>query len=428
MCVLRQVSYGCSGHAGSFTSGPSSDDCNTMSNVTVIGGSIAGCLAALVLGRRGYDAQVFERSDASLVDRGAAVGIPAALFVRLKNDDLIDGDTPHISHKTMRYFHASKERGDLELLTLPTDIVALRWGHLYQQLRKRIPDDRYQQGVAVRLVEEMPEQVVVTLSNGDRVSSELAVAADGASSHCRTMVCGPVQQKYSGYVLWRGLLPEQQWVQPANSEGIQWSLFDKGLAGAYFIANEAGHSEPGNRTLNWGIYNTLSNSELQAILPELSMNRPAVHQIGSEGRLHLRNLAENCLIRPFGDAVLATASPFVQPIIDLMPPRLARGHLALVGDAAGVLRPHSASGITKAADNIFSLAHSLEQESYLPAALVAWEKQQLAELDQHSELGLRLGRGLVSDAPDWSAMSPTDMPGWWEDMLAGVHWYADARA
>ena len=43
-----------------------------MTNVTVIGGSIAGCLASLVLGRQGYDTNVFERTDASLVDRGGA--------------------------------------------------------------------------------------------------------------------------------------------------------------------------------------------------------------------------------------------------------------------------------------------------------------------------------------------------------------------
>ena len=60
------------------------------SRVGIIGGSIAGCAAAIALERLGCDVRVFECSSGVLRDRGSGIAIPLAL-----RDDLIDsGDLP----------------------------------------------------------------------------------------------------------------------------------------------------------------------------------------------------------------------------------------------------------------------------------------------------------------------------------------------
>lgn len=66
-----------------------------MSGLSIIGGSIAGYLSALAFRNTGFEVSVFERSTASLADRGAAVVIPQELFSRLKDLHFFDADMPH---------------------------------------------------------------------------------------------------------------------------------------------------------------------------------------------------------------------------------------------------------------------------------------------------------------------------------------------
>src|SRR5262245_47502899 len=59
-------------------------------NVAVIGGSIAGCAAAIALRRAGCEVTVFERSRGNLEDRGAGIGMPLALLHTLVERDFVD--------------------------------------------------------------------------------------------------------------------------------------------------------------------------------------------------------------------------------------------------------------------------------------------------------------------------------------------------
>ena len=53
-------------------------------NIAIVGGSIAGCSAAIALLRAGHQVTVFERSLQPLSDRGAGIVIPMALLQKLK--------------------------------------------------------------------------------------------------------------------------------------------------------------------------------------------------------------------------------------------------------------------------------------------------------------------------------------------------------
>src|SRR5215475_6552256 len=69
-------------------------------NVAVIGGSLAGCAAAIALRRAGCEVTVYERSRGRLEDRGAGIGMPLALLHTLIERDFVDADMAH--------FHATK--------------------------------------------------------------------------------------------------------------------------------------------------------------------------------------------------------------------------------------------------------------------------------------------------------------------------------
>jgi 2-polyprenyl-6-methoxyphenol hydroxylase-like FAD-dependent oxidoreductase len=250
-----------------------------MKKTTIIGGSVSGCLSALMLKRKAYDVQIFERSTASLNDRGAAIVIPAPLFKSLKELDLIDANTPHLNHKNMHYCVKRKPDDSFALWDFPTDVIALRWGHLYQQLRKRVDDKRYHQGISVSHITDADDHSTVTLDNGQQHQSDLIIAADGIHSYGREYVCGEHQPHYSGYILWRGLIDEQKLATSDIFKNIYWSPFNGGIAGAYFIANQQGETAKGQRSLNWGIYKKLPADQLQALVPELSFQKPTAYHL-----------------------------------------------------------------------------------------------------------------------------------------------------
>ena len=62
---------------------------------------------------------------------------------------------------------------------------------------------------------------------------------------------------------------------------------------------------------------------------------------------------------PFAAAVEAEPQPFVQGIFDHVSESMAQGRIALLGDAACVVRPHTAMGVAKAAGDAMALRDAL---------------------------------------------------------------------
>jgi 2-polyprenyl-6-methoxyphenol hydroxylase-like FAD-dependent oxidoreductase len=63
--------------------------------VAIVGGSLAGCAAAIALRRAGCEVTVYERSHGKLEDRGAGIGMPLALLHTLIERDFVDAGMAH---------------------------------------------------------------------------------------------------------------------------------------------------------------------------------------------------------------------------------------------------------------------------------------------------------------------------------------------
>jgi 2-polyprenyl-6-methoxyphenol hydroxylase-like FAD-dependent oxidoreductase len=71
---------------------------------------------------------------------------------------------------------------------------------------------------------------------------------------------------------------------------------------------------------------------------------------------------------------------------------MAFGRVALVGDAAFIVRPHTAASTAKAAADAMSLGNALTPRPVnLRSSLVAWERRQMAIGQNLVELGTSLG-------------------------------------
>jgi 2-polyprenyl-6-methoxyphenol hydroxylase-like FAD-dependent oxidoreductase len=87
----------------------------------------------------------------------------------------------------------------------------------------------------------------------------------------------------------------------------------------------------------------------------------------------------------------ATEEPFAQPVRDLAVPQMVFGRVVLVGEAAFVLRPHTAAAAAKAADSM-ALGEALCDGNDGPAKkLLRFETLQLQMGRQLRDYGVRAG-------------------------------------
>jgi 2-polyprenyl-6-methoxyphenol hydroxylase-like FAD-dependent oxidoreductase len=413
-------------------------------NIAIVGGSIAGCSAAIALLRAGHRVTVFERSLQPLSDRGAGIVIPTMLLRQLQRLDMLDVEMPAVNLASMDYrVHSLVDPRGRQLWERPLEASALRWGQLYQQLRKRIDTSRYLQGMEVVDIQQHPAPqsgltddhdtppVTLLLANGQKHYADLVIASDGIYSQSRASLSPAAIPQYAGYVLWRGLVDESEVQQPRLNDRILWHPYAGGLAGRYCIAHQDYSDRDRKYTINWGIYDMLDADVLQRLFPGFDASQATAFELGDTARDHMYALIKDKIPQEMAELVKKSRTPFLQPIVDVAATRLVDRRLVLIGDAAAVLRPHTASGAVKAIQNGLSLSQAINQrgnrdddlESSLDSALQSWQSTQLVELQQQVSLSNSLGRGWITDAPDWQTMDKPRMDAWWADMVSDSDWY-----
>lgn len=113
----------------------------------------------------------------------------------------------------------------------------------------------------------------------------------------------------------------------------------------------------------------------------------------------------------------------MQPIYDHAIPRYVSGRALLIGDAATITRPHTASGATKALQDALTLERTCREHGSLDEALTAYDHERCVAGNELVELGRRLGRAQVEKTPDWASMTADDFEAWIRATLAGQRLY-----
>ena len=351
--------------------------------VGVVGGSLGGLTAALVLRDLGCEVEVLERSIAELESRGAGIVV-------------LD--------ETVRYF---RERTDLELDRLTTVTGFLRylgrdgaveyeeprryrysaWHSIYRALLGCFGRRRYHLGKEMAGFHQQGEQVQVRFADGSTAAYDLLVCADGIASSARAVLQPQARPAYAGYVAWRGTVEERHLsraVRDLLADSISYQVIPNSHILLYPIPALDGSVAPGRRLANFVWYrNYAAGDELD----DLMTDRDGVHRgitlpPGAARQAHLdalRAVAGAQLAPQFAEVVQRTRLPFVQVIFDIEVDQMAFGRVCLIGDAAFALRPHAAAGTAKAAADAWALAEALAAtQGDLQAALPRWERRQLA--------------------------------------------------
>ena len=177
----------------------------------VIGGSIGGLTAALLLRKLGFDVDVYERTPTDLDGRGGGIVLqPDTLRWFVECSEQHPENVSTATH-FVQYLGADNEVVYRE--EAPWRYTS--WGTFYRALLADFGTERYHLGEYAAGFDQDAEGVEVRFTSGRIERAELVVFADGITSASRRRISPSSELEYSGYVGWRGTVPENE-VSPAT--------------------------------------------------------------------------------------------------------------------------------------------------------------------------------------------------------------------
>jgi len=348
--------------------------------VAVIGGSIVGLLAGNIFHRMGWDVRVFERTPGVMEGRGAGItilpGLEEAFAAAGVNEKVYGIELPE---------RIALDRAGNIVARRSFKQVMTSWLRLYDLLRAVFPPERYRAGITLERVDQNSASATAIFTDGTRIEADLIVAADGLRSTVRQRLMPELKPFYPGYIAWRCLVDEGALASSAHE--LLFSRYTVNVApgqqGIGYPVPGPNHSmAPGERQYNVVWYQPVEEARLKHLLTDDSgryyPNGIAPGLIAKQVRRQMVIDAHATLAPQFAEAIERARLTFFQPILDLEMPRLVFDRVAIVGDAAFVIRPHVAMGIPKGAGDVLELADRLRTAgSDYPAALQAFEQKRL---------------------------------------------------
>ena len=393
-------------------------------NIGIVGGSIAGCSAAITLTQAGHHVTVFERSNKELKGRGAGIGTTVAMIKSLIENGLIDADFPFFQLHKMPFIGRkdADDRLGHTAWEMPINIALLNWSDLYKNLRRRVPNEIYHAGkTAVSAHTTADNKVLLTLDDGQQYTFDLLIFADGYRSMGRSLLFPDVDVDYRGYVLWRGVLEEKELADSSPLEVNIPRLSYKGMPGhlvLYFVPGADGSTKPGERWVNWAAYIPVEEADLAGFLVDKNGKQrshsmpPGMMRLEEENRL--KQLMRDHLPTYYADIVCASSNTFAQPIFTVDMPGYHDGRMCLFGDAGAVAQPFTGSGVFKGVNNALDLVTQLGEAETVAAAFARWDAAQTTMGKRLVVLGKQMEQAWIWAAADFAQMDAEETEQWFK--------------
>jgi 2-polyprenyl-6-methoxyphenol hydroxylase-like FAD-dependent oxidoreductase len=379
------------------------------SRVAIVGGSIAGCAAAIALSRAGCEVVVYERSGGDLLGRGMGIGIPPVAFEELVSEGYLDRQLPGYRRDHRLWLTNGPQMGRVRWRQ-PFPALFTSWGVVWRALRSRVPQGSYRLSASVNRIEPDADGVLVATETGRPERFDAVVGADGYRSIARGLVDAGSQPAYVGYVVWRGNLPLDG-LEDLAGLGMLTACYPGGHTVFYPTVGVEGGAR-----FNWVMYGPCEDrygfSDPQS-LPPGQVPRDLLDTMERTVADHLPpRLA--CVVRATADEEVS-----IQPLYDCTSDTYASGRMLLAGDAGTVARPHTGSGAMKAMQDCLALQRACGKLDNWAEVLSSYDDQRRTAGNALVELGRQLGRPLVTHSPAWQTMQEADFQEWYIATQAG---------
>jgi 2,6-dihydroxypyridine 3-monooxygenase len=364
-----------------------------MPRAVVVGGSLGGLTAALVLRDQGWNVEVLERSPAPLEGRGAGI-VAHPITVRY----LVERAGKNVGEiGVLARVHRYLDGGGAVAHEQPCAYRFVSYFELYRGLLDAFDPEHYHLSAELSHLDSQGDQVVLKLTDGRSMAADLAVCADGIRSTARRILVPQAEPRYAGYVAWRGTIGRDE-LSGRTAELLRDAITYHILPRSHFLTYPI-PSPDGSLLCNWLWYrNVAAGDRLSDLLTDRSGSRAELTV--PPGWVQTRHIDELCsaadaeLPKPLAEVLRRSANPFIQVIVDLEVPRMTFGRTCLIGDAAFALRPHIAVGTAKAADDAWQLGDTLlgATTADVPLRLKTWEARQLPVAQRAMQRACAAGR------------------------------------
>jgi len=336
----------------------------------IVGGGIAGPVLGMFLGRVGVQATVFESRSGPRDEAGAFLNLAPngrAVLDALGIGGKVDAaGTPTTSIEFVNH------RGQ-RLGRNPDELLLIKRGALNRVLREQAADHGIPVEFAKRLValSEDSGRVTAQFADGSAATGDVLVGCDGIHSVTRRAILpdGP-HPAYTGLVGTGGFVHLPDGPEPSPVMEMTFGLR------AFF-----GYQVTPSGEMYW-FQNTPEPTEPQAT------------SSGDHGPWKARLIElHRDDHEPIPTMLQATDGGIgLFPIYDLATlPAWHTGRIALAGDAAHVMGPHTGQGSAMALEDAIVLAMCLRDIPDIPTALTTYEHQRRSRVEQVVKLTRRIG-------------------------------------
>lgn len=329
--------------------------------VIVVGAGLGGLSAAATLAQRGIEFTLLEQAS-KLGEIGAGVQLaPNAMKVLralgLERRAAEIGFEPgaHVvrNWKTSAVLARTPYKGVL------TEVFgAAYYGYhradLHELLRSAVPAQAVRLSARCTSVRTEGDKAVVTLADGDELSADAVIGADGIHSSVRSSLFGAEAPRYTGNACWRGMTPTSA-LDPGLIDPDMTVWFGPGASIVHYYIR-------GGTMVNW--------------VAAFESDEWAQESWNAEGRREemMERFAD---WHPTMVALLANSDRYLKwGLFDRDPlPRWSKGRVTLMGDACHPMLPYLAQGACMAIEDGYAVADALDKgRRDIAAALERYEQ------------------------------------------------------
>jgi salicylate hydroxylase len=309
--------------------------------ITIVGGGVGGLTAATALLRAGADVAVLEQAP-ELAPVGASLQLgPNA--TRLLDDLGLLAPLRAVASRPDAVDLLRWDDGSLLLHAPHGDVAEAYFGapqldffrpDLHSVLVEALPPGVLRLDARVAGVDQTPTSADVVLENGDRVSADGVVAADGIRSPLRQQLVGTEHPVFSGTVVYRGVIARDAALDlhPDRTNRYWIGAYRHGVS--YWIS--------GGKLLAVNLGVQRADWSEESWTREVSAREADAYLVGWDEELRERLRRCGTMLR---------GGVFVRRPIE----QWAFGRVALLGDAAHAMAPFQAQGAAQAVEDAYVL-------------------------------------------------------------------------